>query len=155
MYDINLILKDSGQVTSSGYGQVDGEAQVINLGDGHVRGNIVFDATEIKISSNDELYRLHLMGGSDGTFTQEVSLCELELGALEVVEGNQDSQIARYILPFQNEQAGTIYPYCRVRHELSGSSPEINYSARFGKDHVMLGAMYPTVATTTTTTTTI
>ena len=153
MFDQILILKDSGKVTSSGYGEVSGEAQVIDLGEGHVRGNIVIDVSEIKISSNDELYRLHLIGGSDGSFTEEVSLCELELGALEVVEGNQDAQTARYILPFQNEQAGTIYPYCRIRHELSGSSPEINYSARFGKDHVMLGTVNTTVATTTTTTT--
>jgi hypothetical protein len=155
MFDKILELKDTGKVTSSGYGTVGGEASIVYLGTGLVRGNAIFDVIQLKISSNDELYRMHLIGGSDESFTEEVSLCEIELGASEVVEGNQDSMVSRYILPFQNEQAGTTYPYLRIRHELSGSSPEINYSARFTKDIVMRGTPNITVSTTTTTTTTV
>lgn len=155
MFDIKLKLKDKGSVTASGYGTVDGSAQVLNLGLGLVRGNMILDVTRLEISDNDELVRVHLMGGSDGSFTNEVSLVSLELGAKEVIEGNIDSeQAARFILPFQNEQAGTVYPYVRVRHEISGTSPRINYQARLEKDLPITGRLIQTTTTTTTTTTT-
>ena len=157
MFDRYLILNDSEKYTSSGHGEVEGQAQVVNLGEGLVRGNVIIDIYEIKISNNDELYRLQIMGGSDQSLTETVSLCQLELGAADAVEGNQDALISRNIMPFQNEQAGTIYPFVRIRHELSGTNPEINYFSMLGKDHIMLGnrkIYVPSMTATTTTTTT-
>ena len=154
MFDSTHILKDSSLVTASGNGSVDGSAKVVNLGNGLVRGNMHIDITRIDINDNDEIYRLHLMGGSDSSFTNEVSLCELELGAKEVVEGNQDNLISRFVLPFQNEQAGVVYPHVRVRHEIAGTSPKLNYSARLEPDLPFRGSTHITADSTTTTTTT-
>lgn len=155
MFDYDYELKDTGRVEASGYGSVDGSAKVIDLGAGLVRGNLFIDVFQIAIGSNDQIYRLHVMGGDDADFTNEVSLCCLELGAKEVLQGNADSLVSRYILPFQNEQKGTVYPYVRVRHELAGTSPSINYSARLEKDLPVRGTTnVDTISTTTTTTTT-
>ena len=81
MFDEIFILKDSYAATSTGFGQVDSEAQVVDVGEGFVRGNVVIDIDAIKVSANDELYSLHLVGGSDASFTQEISLCSKEIGA--------------------------------------------------------------------------
>jgi len=151
MFDIKLKLKDKGSVTASGYGTVDGSAQVVNLGSGLVRGNGIVDVSRLKITANDELYRLHLMGGDDSSFTNEVSLCSLELGAKESLEGNQDSeQAARYVVAFQNCLGATVFPFVKIRHEISGTSPRINYSARLEKDLPITGMLIQTTTTTTT-----
>jgi len=152
MYDVKLLLKDGGAVTSSGYGTVDASAQVLNLGPGLVRANVVADIISIKISGGDEKYHVHLMGGDDSSFTQEVSLTSKELGANASLEGNRDSKISRLILPFQNEESGVIFSYVRIRHVISGTSPSINYQARLEKDLPVRGLTTITATTTTTTT---
>jgi hypothetical protein len=154
MFDHELRLKDRGLVSSSGYGTVGGEATVLDLGRGLVVGSLVLDVYKLDIEDNDELYRLHLMGGEDESFTNEVSLCSLELGAKEVVEGTEDSARARYVLPFSNEQAGTVYRFLRIRHEISGSSPLINYAATLTHLHGLRGTTNIALTTTTTTSTT-
>ena len=154
MFDYDYELKDTGRVTSSGNGTVDGSAKSVNLGAGIVRGNLVIDVFQINIVNDDEIFRIHLMGGSDASFTNEVSLCCLELGAKEVLQGNQDHVVSRYVLPFQNEQAGTVFPYLRVRHQIGGTTPNIDYSARLEKDGVARGTTNVSAVTTTTTSTT-
>ena len=81
MYDVKLLLKDAGAVTSSGYGEVDSSPQVLNLGEGLVRGNVILDVPAITIDDTDEKYEIHLMGGDDSSFTKQVSLCSKEFGA--------------------------------------------------------------------------
>ena len=152
MFDQELRLKDHGAVSASGYGTVGGEAVVLDVGNALIVGSLVFDVFKLDIPTNDELYRFHLMGGDDEEFTSEVSLCCLELGAAEVVEGGVDSVRARYVLPFSNEQAGTIYPYVRIRHEISGSAPCINYKATLTHLHGLRGSTNIAESTTTTTT---
>jgi hypothetical protein len=155
MIDNNTILHSEAEaVSSSGYGQVDSSPKVINFGAGLVRGNLVIDIFAIKITTGDEAYILHLMGGNDSDFTEEVSLASKELGANGALEGNRDSKISRVVIPFQNEERGVIYPYIRIRHVLAGTSPSINYQARLEKDLPYRGysAMFSTTTTTTTTT---
>ena len=153
MFESNLRLKDHGAVSASGYGTVGGEAEVLNVGNALVVGSIVFDIFKIDVPTNDEKYVLHVLGGDDESFTNEVSLACLELGAAEVVEGSGDSVRARYVLPFSNEKAGTIYPYLRVRHVISGSSPRINYKASITGVHGLRGTTNISESTTSTTTT--
>ena len=148
MFDNVYILKDSGAVTSTGYGQVDASAQVVDVGSGLVRGNVVIDIDAIKVSAGNELYSFHLIGGSDASFTQEVSLCSKEIGAAGALQGNLDSKISRVVLPFQNEERGVNYPYMRIKHVISGTSPSINYRARLEKDLPYDG--WTSMATTTT-----
>ena len=152
MYDTLLRLKDHGAVSASGYGTVGGEATVLDVGQALVIGSLIFDIFKIDVPTNDEIYRLHLMGGDDESFTNEVSLCCLELGAAEVVEGSGDSVRARYILPFSNEKAGSIFPFLRVRHVISGSSPRINYKASITGVHGLRGTTNISESTTSTTT---
>ena len=98
MFDNEHILKDAGAVASSGYGEVDAAAQVLNLGEGLVRGNVIIDVSAMVMQGNDQLYQLHLMGGDDASFTKEVALATLELGPKETTEDNLDSKLARYIV---------------------------------------------------------
>lgn len=156
MFDYSHKLKDSGAVTASGYGTVDAAAKVVNLGAGLVRGNLVIDISSVKISANDEKYVIHLMGGTDESFTGQVSLASKEVGHRSQLQGNIDAKISRLVLPFMNEERGIVYPYVRVRHVISGSSPSINYSARLEKDLPQKGstALKQTTTTTSSTTTT-
>jgi len=150
MIDNEHILKDAGAVNSSGYGEVDASAQVVDLGAGLVRGNLIVDVTRLAMQGNDQLYQLHLMGGDDASFTEEVSLCTLELGPKETIEDDLDSKLGRYIVPFESEKNGIVYPYIRIRHVLSGTGPEINYTARLEKDLPVRGGIFNVTTTTTT-----
>ena len=127
MFDNVFIMKDDGAVTTTGYGEVDAAAQVVDVGEGLVRGNVIIDIDAIKVSANDELYSLNLVGGSDESFTQQVSLCSKELGSATSLVGNLDSKISKIILHASNEERGIIYPFIRVRHVISGTLPSINY----------------------------
>jgi len=150
MFDTGYILKDAGQVTSSGYGTVDAAAQVAELSDGLVRGNMIVDVSQMALGDSDELYQIHLMGGDDESFTNEVALATLELGAKEQIEDNKDSKLGRYVVPFQNEKYGVVYPYVRVRHAIGGTSPAINYEARLEKNLEVTGFISTQTSTTTT-----
>ena len=131
MYDVNLQLKDAGLVAASAAGQVDSTDKIINLGPGLVEGEMVVDVTAIEIASNDEFYQIALQGSSESDFADAFEeLAILELGAKEVLGGDQDSTIGRYRVPFRTERNGTIYPYVRVYSTCSGSiATGINFSA--------------------------
>jgi len=58
--------------------------------------------------------------------------------------------MGRYILPFENEKNGEVYPYVRIRHSISGTTPSINYTARLEKDLPVRGTVSATATTTTT-----
>ena len=135
MYDSNLELKDAGLVAATAAGTVDGEAVIVNLGEGLVEGNMVVDVTALEIASNDEGYAVKLQGSSESDFSETYEdLAILELGAAEVLGGDQDSETGRYIVPFKTERNGTIYPYVRVYCEVAGTiATGINYSAYMTK----------------------
>lgn len=150
MFELGDILKDSGAVVSSGYGTVDAAAKVVNLKDGLVRGNVIIEVAAMAMQDNDEIYTIVLLGADDENFTKEVPLATLELGVREIREGNRDAKLGRYVMPFQNEQNGVIYPHVRVRHVLAGTSPSINYQARLEKDLPVRGFVSESATTTTT-----
>ena len=59
----------------------------------------------------------------------------IELGANEVLRGDQDSTTGRYILPVRNEINGTVYRYARVYTVVAGTiATGINYKAFLAKD---------------------
>jgi hypothetical protein len=150
MFDTQHVLKDAGEVTSSGYGTVDAAAQVLDLGFGLVRGNLILEISRLAMQGNDQTYSIHLMGGDDESFTNTVSLAILEVGPAETIQDNKDSKLGRYIVPFENQRNGVIYPYVRVRHVLGGTGPVLNYQGRLEKDLPITG-MISTATTTTTT----
>ena len=57
-------------------------------------------------------------------------LAIVELGAAEVLGGDQDSEVGHYQVPFRNEKNGTVFPYLRVYTDVNGTiATGINYSA--------------------------
>lgn len=131
MYDTKLVLKDSGLVAADAAGQVGGSDQILDVGSGLVKGHLIIDVTAIEIASNDEKYKISLQGSSKSDFADTYEdLVILELGAKEVLGGDQDSIIGRYKIPFTNERNGTVYQYLRSYTDVNGSISEgINYSA--------------------------
>lgn len=136
MYDENLELKDAGLVAADAAGTVDGSAKILDLGAAAMaRGDVILDVSAIEIADNDEAYRISLQGSSKSDFADTFEeLASIELGAKEVLTGDQDSTTGRYVLPFRNERNGTSYRYLRLYTEVVGTvGTGINYSAWIGK----------------------
>ena len=135
MRDGTYLLKDAGAVTASGAGQVDSSAKIADLGAGKVEGHMVVDVSAIEIADNDELYQIALQGSSKSDFADTYEeLAIVELGAKEVLGGDQDSAIGRYKVPFTTERNGTVYRYVRVYCTVSGTvATGINYKCHLEK----------------------
>ena len=154
LFDSNIQLKDAGLVASSAAGQVDSENQVVNLGEGRVDGFMVIDVSALEIASNNELYKIKLQGCHREDFAHGYEdLAILELGAKEVLGGQNDSAIGRYVVPFCNVKGAYLWPYVRVYCTVSGSiASGINYSAWL-TSNPRTGTTSISSATTTTSTT--
>lgn len=133
--DTKLIMKDAGLVGASAAAQVSGAAKILSVGNAVLPTMIQVDVTAIEIASNDELYRIKVQGSSTADFSANYEdLAILELGAKEVLGGDVDSSVGRYIMLFTNTRLNVIYPYLRVYTEVSGAvATGINYSAILGK----------------------
>ena len=136
MFDYDHRLATSAAFTASGAGAIGATAKIIDWGAGKVHGEAVIDVSAIELASNNELYTLLIQGSTSssfaGTFT---ALASLELGAKEVLDGDQDSAIGRYRLSFSNEMPdGTVYPYGRLYCSVAGSvTTGITFSAHLEK----------------------
>lgn len=135
MIDSTFSLKDAGLVAASGAGTVGGVAKVADVGGGLVEASLVIDVTALEIASNDELYSIALQGSDTSDFATGSPVIEelavLNLGAAEVIGGNQDSTVGRYRLPFRNEKGGVVFPYLRVYTTVSGTvATGVNFTAR-------------------------
>lgn len=130
-FDANLQLKDAGLIAASAAWQVASVDKILDLGLGLVEGNLVIDVTAIEIASNDELYILGFQLSNSATFASGiVESASLTLGALEVIGGDTDSAVGRYILKIRNELNGTIYRYARGFTTMSGTiATGLNHSA--------------------------
>jgi len=135
MIDNDYILKDAGLVAADAAGTVDSEALIADLGAGLVEGNMVVDVSAIEIADNDEIYKISLQGSNSATFASGiVDLAILELGANEVIGGDVDSTIGRYIVPFRTEKNGTVYQYVREYCDVDGTiATGINFTAHLTK----------------------
>lgn len=131
--DDDLLLKASAAVTSSAAGSL-----ILDVGEGHTEGVLVADVSAMDIVSNDESYWIVLQGSPDsgfGTAGNIVELGAIHLGAKEIklTDSDADDAIGRYIMQFQNERNGTIYPYLRLYTVVAGTSPSITYKAWLSK----------------------
>jgi len=135
MIDYTHILKDAGLVVADAVGQVDSSDVIVDLGAGEVYGHLIVDVTALEIADNDEVYKISLQGSSKSDFADTIEdLAILELGAAEVLGGDQDSTAGRYLVPFSTEKNGTIWPYVRVYTDVTGTiATGINFSAYLGK----------------------
>ena len=135
MIDYTHILKDAGLVASSTAGQVDSSDVIVDLGEGLVEGNLIVDVTASEIADNNEAYDIQIQGSSESDFADTIEvLASMKLGANEVLDGDQDSAIGRYQVPFRTEKNGTIFPYVREYCTCAGTvSTGINFSAYLSK----------------------
>ncbi len=153
MFDPRHELKDAGLVASSQAGKVDGQAKVVNLGPELVEGKLVIDVSALEIASDNELYRIKLQGSAAHDFSTYVEdLAILELGAKEVLGGDQDSEPGRYVVPCSNAKGAYVWPYVRLYTDVSGSvASGIDFSAYLTRE---VSTRTTTALTTTTTTST-
>lgn len=130
--DAVLELKDAGLVAASAAAQVDSENQILNIGTGNFEGDIVIDVTACEVDSGNEYYRIGAQISSSSTFASDIyEVCSLMLGDADVLGGDTDMGIGRYVLKFHNRIAdGTNKGYLRLYTTVGGTvGTGINYSA--------------------------
>lgn len=135
MYDYSFSMKDAGLVASSAAATFGGVAKIATVGSGRMDARLVIDVTALEIASNDEIYSIAVQGSDVSDFDTGSEKIEelgvINLGAAEVIGGNQDSTIGRYEVPFSNEKLGVKYPYIRVYTTVAGTvATGINFIAR-------------------------
>ena len=133
--DADLVLEDSldtdgdaAAITSSAAGSLLTVAQVIDLGDGLVEGVMVCDIDAIVVGT-DALYAITLQGNNDGDFADATTydLVQINIGSGEVLfNATEATDVgaagSRFVVPFRNEQDGTVYRYVRAYQTLSGTT---------------------------------
>jgi len=140
VYDADLLLEDSlssvgavSAIVASQEGKVLDVAKIIDLGDGLVEGYMIVDLDAILTSAADVLYEIHLQCAASATFATAGlvrTLATLELGAGELLfngtgtTGDQGAAGERYVIPFRNEVAGTVYRYVRVYQQIANGTGE-------------------------------
>lgn len=133
--DSNLQLKDAGLVAASAAAQVAGAARVLDLGAGLVEGNIVVDVSAIEIASADESYDIVVQLSPDSDFGTAGNIVErlarhVGAKASKRTDSDKDDATGRYVIPVDNENAGTIYRYMRLYTVVAGTiASGINYTA--------------------------
>lgn len=133
--DTALQLKDAGLVAISGAAQVASAAKILDLGAGFVEGDIVLDVSALEIGTGDESYDIVAQVSPDadfGTAGNIVERIEIHLGAkgTKRTDSDKDDTAGRYVLPFDNEQGGTVYRYLRLYTVVAGTiATGINYTA--------------------------
>ncbi len=131
-FDADLEFCDGGAVTASAAALVDAVARVVDLGKGYFAGDMVIDVASIAVDGGDESYRICLelsdaVGFSAGT---EFDKCSIILGDSSLTNGDVDSVVGRYIMPFNNRaENGTLYRYARLYTTHAGSTSSINFTA--------------------------
>lgn len=151
-FDVLLELHDgAAATTSSGTGQVNSAARVVDLYQGasigdkgvgaEFHGDLQIDASNVKVSAANELYSLVLEGCNAANFASNIAqLGVVQLGNATAMLGNTDLNVAgagtRIIRPFRNELNGVTYRYVRLAMVLAGTSPSITFTARMNKPSV-------------------
>jgi hypothetical protein len=130
-YDNALLLEASAAHTTA---QTDVGATILDLGAGLVCGHLVIDVTGIDVASTDEYYVISLEGSTVAAMTSgSVELAVSRMGNV-TAPGDADTAVGRFVVPFRNEQNGTVYRYVRLSTKVDGTTPSITFSAWLAKD---------------------
>jgi hypothetical protein len=136
--DVNLQLKDAGLIAASAAAQVGGSNKILDLGAAHEADvEVHINVAAIEIASNDERYDIVLQGSNSATFASGiVPLAQIQLGALEVLDGDADSDSGLYRLLASTSRGGTSYRYLRLYTVVAGDiATGINSSAWLRPPH--------------------
>ena len=128
-YDTDLELKAAGLVAASADGSI------LDLGAGLVEGNLVIDASAIEVATGDEIYTISLEASNVAAMTSgSVCLAKKVLGNLVVPMDAAASTAGRYVVPFRNEENGTVFRYVRLSTLVAGTiATGINFSMFIAK----------------------
>lgn len=139
VFDADLLLEDSldnaaavSAIVASQVGKVLDVAKVIDLGDGLVTGNMIVDIDAIDVAAADELYNIKLQGSNVAAFATAAAIVDLaqvnigsgELLAAATAGSDAGAAGARFIVPFRNEQGGTVYRYVRAYQLIANGTGE-------------------------------
>ena len=115
-FDADLELTDSDTLAAST------DYDIIDLGAGLVDGLIVFDVDSVEVASGNEIYTLSLEGSNVAAMSSgSVCLAKKVFGNLVVPMDDALSAAGRYVLPFRNEEGGTIFRYVRLSALVAGT----------------------------------
>ena len=128
-YDNALALKAAGLVDASADGTI------LDLGPGLFDGFLVVDLSACEVASGDEIYTISVEGSTVAAMTStSVCLAKKVLGNLVVPMDAALSAAGRYVVPFRNEEGGTLYRYVRLSTLVAGQvASGINFSAFLAK----------------------
>lgn len=128
-YDNSTLMKAAGLVAASADGTI------IDLGDGLFDGFLVIDMTACEIASGDEKYTISVEGSSVAAMTSaSVCLAKKVFGNLVVPMDAALSTSGRYVIPFRNEEGGTLQRYVRLSTLVAGTiATGINFTAFLAK----------------------
>lgn len=129
-YDHALLLKAAGLLAASADGTI------LDLGGGFVKGDVVIDLSACEIATGDEIYTVSLEASNVAAMSSgSVCLGKKVFGNLVVPMDAALSASGRYVLPFRNEENGTLYRYVRLSTLVAGTiATGINFSAFIGMD---------------------
>ena len=124
-YDSATSLKAAGLLATSTDGSI------LDLGAGLVDGYLVIDLSACEIATGDEIYTVSLEGSNVAAMTSgSVCLAKKVFGNLVVPMDAALSAAGRYVVPFRNEEGGTLYRYVRLSTLIAGTiATGINFSA--------------------------
>lgn len=128
-YDDDLEMKAAALVASS----IDGS--ILDLGEGLVDGFLVIDMSACEIATGDEIYTISLEGSTVAAMTSlSICLAKKVFGNLVVPMDAALSAAGRYVIPFRNEENGTLYRYVRLSTLIAGTiATGINFAAFLAK----------------------
>jgi hypothetical protein len=133
IYDDALSLKDAGLVCTSA--TEENGTTILDLGAGFVEGDLVIDLVAIETGNADEKFKISLEGSNVAAMTSgSVCLASKCFGALVTPMDAALTTVGRYIIPFRNEEGGTLYRY--VRYQITGTGTigtGINFAAFIAK----------------------
>jgi hypothetical protein len=122
--DALLQLKDAGLVAADDNAQVGGSDQILDMGTGIFKGEVLHDISALEIASGDEVYKLIVQGSSSATFASDiVDLQTLVVGDASTIATTRDvdSTTGRYICGVSNVLNDVAYQYVRLRIEVAGT----------------------------------
>ena len=124
-FDGDLELKAAGALTTS----TDGD--ILDLGAGLIDGYVVLDVSAVEIGSGNEIFTISLEGSNVAAMSSgSVCLAKKVFGNLVVPMDAALSAAGRYVIPFRNEEGGTLYRYVRLSTLIAGTiSTGISFSA--------------------------
>ena len=128
-YDNATLMKAAGLVAASADGDI------VDLGAGLFDGFLVIDLSACEIATGDEIYTISVEGSSVAAMTSaSVCLAKKVFGNLVVPMDAALSAAGRYVVPFRNEEGGTLQRYIRLSTLVAGSvATGINFSAFLAK----------------------